>query len=101
MAALCPGCPDDPSARMRPGATQVKPADRCSIRRPPGDRTEGKHLVRQNRAMEDISAGEAIFPLHVERRPELTGDNRLANVRCVLFEDIDDSFGKSLRLGIP
>src|SRR3979490_2949358 len=51
--------------------------------------------------MEDVAASEAVFPLHVERRSPLARHNRPADVGGVSFEDIDDSFRKRLRLGIP
>src|SRR2546421_735332 len=58
----------DPAAGVRPGPTQKQAADRGRVARPAGYRSERKQLVQAQIAVEDVAAGQAVFPLQVEWR---------------------------------
>src|SRR5439155_16245405 len=86
---------------MGPRAAQIEALDRHAIRGPSRDRSEGEHLVRKNRSVEDIASGETVFPLHVERGPRTDRNRRSAYVRRVQFKDVEDPLRELAGLRVP
>src|SRR6266566_838872 len=92
---------DDAPTRMGSRAAKIEPTNRRPIAGPPGHGTEGEHLIRQNRTMEDVAPREAVFPLHVERRSPPHRNHCAADVRGVALEDVEDPVRERFRLGLP
>src|SRR5258708_15701528 len=91
----------DPAAWMRPRSAQIESLNRRLVRRPAGDGTQDEHLVQAHLSVKDISARQSEASLQIERRKRLALDYNRTNVRTILLDHIEDSFGVRLALLVP
>src|SRR5947209_2443899 len=75
--------------------------DAEDIRRQRGRWSEREHLVRQDGTVEHVAPREAILLFHRERRAPVHCHDRPADVRSVLFEELDDPVRKRLPFSVP
>src|ERR1700690_2756468 len=90
-----------PAAGVRTCAAEVEAAYGCSILRPARNGTHEKKLFEREVAVKNISLGEAVGALEIERREHLPRENRFRNVGCVVANFSDDAIAEQLALFIP
>ena len=100
-AALCPGAPVTPAARVRAGAAEVEALDRRAVLRVARDRPHEEELLEVQVAVEDVALGQAVGALEVERRQDLPRDDGAGHVGRVFADLPDDPVAEQLPVLVP
>src|ERR1051326_6125144 len=90
MGSIVAGRTGHPAARMGAGTTHVKSRDRCPVLTRAQNWTCGPQLVERHAAVHDIAINESERALQIERRQRRFADNRIAEIRRVLGDGIDN-----------
>src|SRR6476620_2853718 len=64
---VCTGAAGESRTRMRAGTAEVQPANRRAVLPPAEQRPHRQQLFERELAVEDVSAGEAVRALEIER----------------------------------
>src|ERR1035441_8473788 len=80
----------DPAPRVRPGAAEVEPRDRCPVARELGQRALVEQVRLEHRGVEDVAAGQEPLVLEILVRDRVPVEDVGAQIRCIPIEDVDD-----------
>src|SRR4030095_3943163 len=89
------------TARVRAGATKIKPFDWGAVLRPTDQRAKSQKLIERLFAMMNVAATHSVSPLKIQWRDHLPRKDQLLQVRCVTAQDVDYTLSKRFTPRVP
>src|SRR6202008_2006716 len=91
----------DASTGVSACAAQVEPVYRRAILRPSRNRAHEEKLIERQVTVKNISFGQPVRTLEIERGQNLPGEDRSREVRCVLANLSNDMVAEQLAIFVP
>ena len=87
------GCAGYAAPGVRSRTAQIKPPDRCAVVGVSQQGARREYLVESQRAVHDVSVGQAEYRLQICRREHLATDDACLEIGRVAVDGVDDEVG--------
>ena len=95
------GSPVQTGAGMRAGTAEIQASNGCSVARPFQQRPRHEALIESQLGVEDVAAGQTIGALEIQRRDDLTRDDRGLEPGSVTRDRSRGGVAEPIALNVP